>query len=137
MVEIKYKNETINFSKYDGQWQWKDFSKADIKEVKAYIDKAHKKELLNITAITHDYRSGYKVVTVTSKANNDVCWVVDKDKQRSKESYLYANTPENWGHIEEMKKIDAEIKVLQEKKRGIEAKISKFKLPDKGVNNAT
>ena len=103
IIQTEYKGFTIQYVESKNEWiivsdHATQHSAPSLMKLKEYIDKQNKKGFVKFDALLKTYK-GYKRVTVTSIPEDGGYWVVDANKNRSKEKMLYVDNIFNRGSI--------------------------------------
>lgn len=129
-IKASYRGHTFNLNEWDNSWsvvigeEQRAYSNTDIKKVKAYVDKFLKNKFTPIKALGkvgfNNIITEIKITSLDSE-NKDEAWVINQKGDRLKECLdnLFALTEDNLKKIEQMKQIEKETELLEEKKRSI------------------
>jgi len=140
-IKTEYKGYVIRYSQYiDGVEEWEAnlgstcaYSNQSLDAVKKWIDRKEKVKFDRFQAYLRDYDRGYKLVTITSIDENGVdAWYSDDGRKgKALLHWLVANTPANVTIINQIQKINGDIKTLQEQETLLRGQLTT--LATKGV----
>lgn len=138
-IKVSYNGVEITYSEGENQWLFELRGRSrkaeSLQKAKEAIDKPVRQkadtEFKRCKAWFHRWGE-WKKVDVTSFAGMGYSrgeWWIMAEGNRSKESALYADTPENAAIIEEIKKTDAEIRRLHKLNETLNTKLTRLQPP--------
>lgn len=134
MITQEYKGEVIVYDEFSDSWGCAHTSNArtrkSLADCKAAIDKAQvaEAEFKRVEALKSTYGETFKVVTVTSKADDKNYWISDRGR-RSKEGAdtLFEASEHNNQIIEKIKGLIAQERDLSKQRDALRKELIPFK----------
>jgi hypothetical protein len=135
-IKVEYRGETITYREDINRWTWQG-ARGDglisLPAARQSIDKAlggekGKPKFKRREALYSDgYYHPFELVEVTSQDDDFHFWVKkDKERMKSHESSLFANTPINQEKISQIQALIDEANQLHQKARAIRASMQRF-----------